>query len=194
MKRGIAFDCEIPVGCRIDSFYCPFLGFLNQKTSIEGSKGIRCEISEGFRFRFNSTQPVIPNNSCEIWDPNLDNLILKALDLEFFEFAWPANRLVILDSTIDLEVMIRYSKYFKRNVSVNLVNLKGVDLNIMRNLPLMENSLIDSFSCINCKLDFYNQGKLMRSCRNIVESGNPSFISLFQLSQLNPQTAYNETL
>jgi len=182
---------EIPIGCRIDSVYFNDLSEFNKIVTIKGSKGIRCEISEGFRFRFNSTQPVIPNNSCEILDPN-SGLEISFILWDFFEFAWPSNNLLILDSTIDLDVMIRYSNYFyKGGVNINFVNLKGIDLNILVNDSLLiEYWMIFYINCIDCQFNFYNQKKPERSCFDILESNLIKIQSFFQLSQANQVTTF----
>jgi len=92
------------------------------------------------------------------------------------------------ESTINFDLMIRYISFLKKQKSINFVNQKGFDLNIY------ENSFIEDLTdinCINCQLNFYNQGKLVKSCDDIIQSNITSIQSFFQLSQFNSMLSFS---
>jgi len=58
------FDCELPVGCKIDYNYNQ-LGEFEEKMPLNEIQGIRCEIKKDYKFRFNVSKENIFKNIIE---------------------------------------------------------------------------------------------------------------------------------
>ena len=65
-----------------------------------------------------------------------------------------------------------------------MINVRGIEINLSEN----NNSLIKenkgkflTIMCVACKLEFYTNGKLIKSCRDILES-NSTIQSIFQIN------------
>jgi len=170
------FNCELPVGCKIH-YNFDDLHFFENKIIFSDLPGIRCEIRKGYKFGFKVSQPIIPNNSCN----------LSKTYTEYFKLAWPMNDLLIFDSSFHFDVMIKYFTYFQNEKNFfNLVNVKGFELNILEISfsfsSLQDLNISNNINCINCQMNFYNQGKLVKSCNDILQSNITSIQSFFQLS------------
>ena len=167
------FDCNLPNNCFIQPQKYDVNQYNYEKDLINVDfKAIKCKITKEFRFRFTKNHFMKNESSfCEV-----NNNRTKTED---FIFEWPKKHELILDNRFDMENMMSYFLYFKWNVVIEFVNLRGVEINL--NSSLMENNpSVSIVYCISCKLNFYTNGKLIKSCRDILAS-NSTVTSIFQI-------------
>ena len=178
------FNCKLPYGCEINvvQFIVDYSG--NEKTSM-GSPGILCNIrDETFRFDYPMPEPLfIPGSKDWCY------ISTNELDYDTIEFRFPSN--FILDKQFNLKKMLNYTWYLKYGFGSNFVNLKGFELDITNDKKIhIENSTNDfKIQCIRSKIEFYSNGRHIKTCQDIIDeypSGNIS--SLFQIQRLDAKT------
>ena len=160
-----AFNCKLPKGCKINDIYLQMNYMAHEKTSVE-MPGILCDIRfEEFEFTFPMPSPLLESESC---------LINDVMYKEAIEFRFHSD--FILSKQFNITNLLRYSEYFQKYIDVNFVNLKGFELDMI-NQHSFEKHAIDVFNCVKCKMDFYKNGRLVKTCEDI----NDSIWSLFQI-------------
>ena len=169
-----AFNCKLPNGCEINDVHLQINHMAHEKTSIE-VPGILCDIrDEKFEFTFpNMPIPKLDSDFCDI------NELLK----EAIEFNFHCN--FILSKQFNITNLLRYSWYFDKTIIVNFVNLKGFELDMINDLDKNKRFInqinIDIFNCVKCKMEFYSNGRLVKTCQDIIDSNNGLVRSLFQI-------------
>lgn len=115
---------KAPDGCHPSRTYSIHQELLNENLHLNRISGIRCDLKPGF---------VFPKT-----EPNKNNLFISFTNSEFepigIELAWPKNDLLILDRRFHFDNLITFLGHFVlwvSDININLVNLKGVDLNIL---------------------------------------------------------------
>ena len=174
------FNCKLPFGCEINDvqFIIDYNGI--EKTSM-AYPGILCDIrNETFQFNYSMPSPLLIPESGDLCQ-------ISKLDNNIMEFRFSSN--FILDKYFNFQKIWNYTWNFLYNVDLNFVNLKGFELDIKTN---NQNISFDSFyfflfQCIRCKIEFYSNGRHIKTCQDILDSySNIEFISsLFQIQRLN---------
>ena len=164
-----AFNCIIPNSCEINDVNLQINYMWHEKTSIE-YPGIICDIrDEKFEFTFpNMPMPKLESDLCKI-----NKLSDEAIEFRF-------HRDFILSKQFNITNLLRYSKYLLNYIHVNLVNLKGFELDMI-NEHYFEKHQFVVFNCVKCKMDFYSNGRLVKTCQDIIDTNNCSVRSLFQI-------------
>ena len=170
-----AFNCKLPKGCEINGIHLQMNYMAHEKTSID-IPGILCNIRfEEFEFTF----PFMP-------DPKLESEFCLVNDImykEVVEFRFHSN--FILSKKFNITNIFDYAMFFKKYTDVNFVNLKGFELDMINDLDqnerFIEQDNIDIFNCVKCKMEFYSNGRLVKTCQDIIDSNNGSVRSVFQI-------------
>ena len=180
------FNCKLPFGCEIKDvqFVINYSG--SEKTSMR-YPGILCDIrNETFQFNYSMSMEsplLIPDskNWCHVSSS-------RKTKYDILEFRFPSN--FILSKRFNFQKMSEYTWYFKQDIDINFVNLKGFELDIITtDQNISTHNFTHSyflFQCIRCKIEFYSNGRHMKTCQDILNS-DPNFIvmSLFQILPLN---------
>ena len=172
------FNCELPMGCEINDIHYHVNYFSKEKTAIE-IQGIRCNVlDENFQFnysmKYNST--IKP---CRIYS-------IKRKQTIEFRF----HRDFIFGKWFNISNFLNYGSLFRSNINFNFVNLKGFDLNVIDSNfnPSFRNLTADFFyyfNCINCKIEFYSNGRPIKTCQEITNSINQTSVSIMSLFQFS---------
>lgn len=99
-----------------------------------------------------------------------------------FQLDWSSQQSSILSDTLNFKLLLDYFYYFNQECTISLVNLKGFDLSMLN--PTTNVTIYSSFlvlNCINCRVNFYKNRKLISSCNDLSNADN--FESFFQISQ-----------
>ena len=156
-----AFKCPLPERCRIESWSAQF----SQRFFII------CDINNNeFEFKFKeSTSLINIDQKCEFEDLNL------------LLFRWTSNDLLILDKAFNFTNVIRYTDFFKNlPFVVNIMNIKGFDVNFLGKKFLFNNNSPIAIYIYNSRLDFYHNKKKINSCQDFVDSNITEIESIFQ--------------
>ena len=171
-----AFNCELPNGCQINDVHLQINYYAHEKTSIE-VPGILCDIrDEKFQFSFPMPSPLLESelfNYCQI------NEIYK----DAIEFRFHSN--FILSKQFSLTNLFLYSDYFNKLIAVNFVNLKGFEIDIKhdldQNVRFIAQNNIDLFQCTKCNMEFYSNGRQVKTCQDIIDTNNDLVRSWFHI-------------
>ena len=166
----LAFNCSLPNGCEINDVNLQINLMAREKSSVKIS-GILCDIrDETFEFTFPSTAIQPLELSCLINEFYIDEI----------EFRFHSN--FILSKQFDFTNLRRYSLYFIHHFYISFVNLKGFELDITNVNHEITESRIYYFYCIKCKMEFYSNGRLVKTCQDIIDSDSKAVIirSFFQ--------------
>ena len=178
------FNCKLPFGCEINyvQFVINYNG--NEKTSIE-YPGILCDIrNEKYQFDYPKSSPLLkPNESCHI-SSNFKS------QYDIIELRFPSN--YILSKQFNIEKISDYTWYFKSDIDINFMNLIGFELDIKNEQNISNHTnFTDSYfnlQCIRCKVEFYSNGRHMKTCQDILDLyPNGNINSLFQFRTLDSE-------
>ena len=171
------FNCKLPFGCEINDvqFIIDYSG--NEKTSM-GFPGVLCDIrNETFRFDYPIPSPILKD-----WCHVSSNV---KITYDIIEFRFPTN--FILSKQFNYHEIFNYMWYFKYFVDFNFVSLKGFELDITNNQNLINRRFRNNhflFQCIRCKIEFYSNGRHIKTCQDIIDSDpNGNISSLFQIQR-----------
>ena len=171
------FDCNLPNGCYIQQRKYDINEYSYEKNLFNDNfQAIICTPLRGFQFRFEVND--MTNKTCIINDFYKYEVVL---------FKWPKNRkLIILDKSFNVPNMLEYLTYFYWYINVHFVNLRGIDINLSdTETSIMENNpSVKAFIFIASTMNFYTNGKLIKSCEDILES-NSTIVSIFQINRIN---------
>ena len=183
------FNCYLPNGCFIERLNYDFNDFSYEKNLIIVDFHIvRCSInSRHFQFRYDTRifkdDEKTNREHCAINPNNLPDYYRRE---EIF-FEWPRNKradneLLILDKSFDLSNVIIYLYYFYRYFFIRFISLGGIDINLSENSTFIENTPnVAAVYCVDCTMNFYRNGRLIKSCGDMLES-NSSALSIFQIA------------
>lgn len=190
--RQAPFNCTLPNQCRIDIVHAFRAFYAKQKTFWNKWNGIRCDLSSNsFRFDFEETQPPAKSErDCII--PN--KLNVTTYRDHTLEIRWPywsswnraSSNVFILDRRFDFARLIDYTEYMKWFTRLSLINLRGLELQIIDNdeqSKFIFSRFIFRVACIHCTMRFFIDGKLIKSCDDILSAANASdrIMSIFQI-------------
>ena len=177
------FKCTLPDGCSIKplKYQINIYGFEKKPYSYEFNV-IKCYPQiENFQFKF------IENDFMTKMMNKSQQLCGEYTDYEDMLFQWPKSdkKQIILDNNFNITNMVRYMEYFKGRFLLFFINMKGIEINLSDNNKsssiIENNQKIFFITCIACKMNFYTKGKLIKSCRDILET-NSTIISIFQMN------------
>lgn len=169
----MSFNCTLPPKCQIGSvhLYKSFHG--KEKNFNRNSTGIRCDINDGnFEFEFNVSS-MLDNEWC---------LIGKTTEeTQIFELKWnrKLDSRAILGKRFGIKKLFSYLRHIITSIFLNIVNAKGFDLDFFESTNDDSKYAIDNLICVRCQFNFYKNGKLANSCKDI---GNSSISSIFQFT------------
>ena len=177
------YNCKLPFGCEINDvqFIVDYSG--NEKTSM-GFSGVLCDIrNETFQFDYPMPSPILKpgsNQWCHVKST-------YKTDYDIMEFRFPSN--FIMTKKFNFEKISEYSWYFKIELSINFVNLNGFELDFANDQNISKHNFTDIyflFQCIRCKIEFYSNGRQMKTCQDIIDEypNIDSIWSLFQIKSL----------
>jgi len=125
-QLSFAFNCKIPKGCSVDYFNL-ISEESNYEKIYEKIFSMRCDVKSGYPFEFDGTSPLLKeNDSCIIDDPKGNGTCHGCVQLK-----WPKKELNILNSTFQISNLFHYLHFFKRYVVLDMVNLKGFNINLL---------------------------------------------------------------
>lgn len=197
ITNKIFYNCELPIGCRIDMIYSFHQHILKENVKIKSHQGVFCNLqNKSFALHFNKKDPR-PSKYINCFMTSFEN----PLEERTFELNWPSKQMSILDASLDFHIFLEFLTYFNVDFNLNLVNLKGFNLKLFNERPMFNFSIenqIDPFfsiTCINCRIDFYqnidqknnntNNIRRVQSCKDFQEKPTlQPFLSFFQFGQL----------
>ena len=183
LKIIFAFDCTLPDGCFIHSLtYKPNEISFEKNRYDDPLEAIKCYPDYSFKFRFVENDFMMKINKSK----KLCQLSFK--DKHYYQtikFQWPRSnkKQITLDNNFNISNLIRYLDYFNGDSAIHFINLKGIELNLSENnksLIKKNKTKFLTILCFACKMNFYSNGKLIKSCGDILES-NSAVMSLFQI-------------
>ena len=170
------FDCNLPNDCLIETKKYEFNQFGYEKFECTSNcEVIKCKPLKDYELRFSENEFMYNKSSkCFI---NREHYKDDEYTDEIL-FEWPKKELIILEKSFEYSNLIDYSTYFS-SVSITFLNLKGFDLILTdRNNSIVEaNPNLIQISCVSCKIDFYTNRNLIKSCEDI----NSNIMSIFQI-------------
>ena len=183
VEQIVAFKCTLPNGCSIKPLkYKINTNGIEKKTYKYEFKVIKCYPKiESFQFKF------IENDYMKTMVNKSQQLCGDHINYEYIIFQWPNSekKKIILDNNFNITNMIRYMEYFNKLFLVYFINMKGIEINLSDNnksSSIIENNQnILLINCLACKMNFYTNGKSIKSCRDILES-NSTILSIFQMN------------
>ena len=185
-----AFDCNLPDGCFIQPIKYAINELTNEKNIFDHVvRAIKCKVVRGYQFRFVNNDYMVNNsNRCVInnqnwkWESEWES-IWESEELEVIMFEWPENgEHMILEKSFDVQNMSMYFDYFRWFFEIYFVKLKGIDINLSKSdISIIRN--VSSIICKACKLNFYTERKLIKSCEDILKS-NSRVMSIHQIYKL----------
>ena len=187
ISTSLAFNCKIPSGCKIGNVHFPASLFGYEKTSVE-IKGLLCEIrDEQFQFNYPMPWPILkPIYKEDLKFEDECNINEHVNFKDVIEFRFHNN--FVLNKHFNITNLFSYLSYFRYQTNAIFTNLNGFEIYILndsnQHLP-KEN--VQYVICIKCKIDFYSNGRLLKTCQDIIDSNsnnNSSLIwSLFQIQR-----------
>ena len=170
-------NCHLPENCRIEGIYTSGFSFFYYSF-------ILCDINnDGFEFKFKEPTPLITAGK-------------KCFMSKFYliVFRWISNDLIILDKQFNFTNMIRYFGYFDETsleFSINIINLKGFDINFLGEKKYsFDKNYEPNIYINNCLLDFYHNKKKLNSCQDFLDSNVTEIKSIFQQMYQGNKTTY----
>jgi hypothetical protein len=167
ISNAKSLNCHLPEKCRLEN--------------VDPS-AIWCDINnDTYEFKFKQPTPVIiTGEKCDINGyKHFPQTII---------FRWTTKDLSILDEQFNFTNVISYFNYFKfaGRFEAHFWNLKGFDIEMLKNLNSSETSPDLSIYLANCPLDFYHKRRRINSCQDIIDSNLTDIESIFQI-----KTGYN---
>ena len=146
-----------------------------ERIASKDTLGLQCDIHEGFSFTFNYSE-IINKPDCIFHTP------FKIM----VELRWPkGEEKSILEDGLNITNLIRMISHFAE-ISINLVNVKRFGCNIANfNKIAAWKYKIRNVFCYNCKLEFYTNGKTLRTCEDFIEANVTNIQSIFQIRGYN---------
>ena len=179
--KDIIFTCPLPPNCRIDRLDLTLDDYSESRTSFSKVSGIRCDLNEPkYEFTFRSTNKT-----------KFSLCVFEVLNY------WPSIELRFNDQSRMIDKMFNVTNllvYLNRlpnsNYIINVINMKGFELSLW-NDDISFKSVVRKIKPISyidikmCDFDFYLNGKLMKSCEDLL-SNNLSFTaSILQIDLLS---------
>ena len=174
-----AFNCKLPIGCKITNVHT-VSNYLLYEPKYIPFLGIECDIrDEKFQFSYPMPSPLLnPNKLCRIMSSRSDTV----------QFRFHNN--FILGKQFSFTNMLNYMYFFRNYLSVSFVSIKGFELDIdIKDTREKNVSMID-FNCVKCDINFYSNGRLVKTCQDILDYANSSNVSIRSLFQI--QTEFRE--
>ena len=180
-EAGNLSKCALPKGCRIQKVNDLINPLGNDKVAGQTKKGFRCDIFEGFHLEFNLSLVEDSNQKCELDIEKYETIL---------EMRW-LNRdeeKSILDKNFNLSNIFKLTDTFLfKSASLNLINVKGFE--IFNSYDNFKNYLgtigIERIICLSCKIKFYIEKSLVKSCEDIFKANMTDFQSIFQIFPVN---------
>ena len=167
------FECNLPNGCSIQPIKYDIKEYGYEKYIFDDDvKAIKCKVVKQYQFRFVQNDFMTnKSNWC---------IINNQSQFEMIIFEWPKNgEEIILDKSFDVTNMIKYlTKYFYWFFDIYFVKLRGFEISLS-NITIKTTG-IKYLICYGCRMNFYSNGKLIKSCEDILES-NSTVMSIFQM-------------
>ena len=173
-----AFNCKLPIGCRLNNVHNQINYFAEEKTSVL-IPGILCDIrDDNFQFNYPVQSPLLLLNQS---NPCFINVLYQdAIEIRF-------HNNFILGKRFNITNMLSYFKYFRYYIFANFVNLNGFELDILnegnKTMQQIKQKELAGFNCVNCKIDFYSNGRLLKTCQDIIDL-NPNEVMIRSLFQI----------
>ena len=161
-----AFNCSLPNGCEINNVHLQMNLMAREKSSVK-IHGILCDIrDEKFQFTFQPLEPL--------------ECVINEFYINEIEFRFHSN--FILSKQFDFTSLLRYSLYLNSHFYISFVNLKGFELDTTNVNHEITQSRIYYFYCVKCNIEFYSNGRLVKTCQDIIDSDSKAVIirSFFQ--------------
>ena len=185
-----ALNCKLPFGCEINTVQC-IMNFNGYEKTSWRIPGILCDIrNEKYQFNYTVMPLLKPDVLCEFDSENIRDII---------EFRF--HNSFILDKQFNFMNFVAYTSFFLYYLDANFVNLNGFELDIIdknQNISYyIEQDSVDKFYFINSKIEFYSNGRQMKTCQDIIDSypdKNISIRSLFQIQGVNNSNKANIAL
>ena len=182
IKSILSINCTLPDRCSIQQAIYEINQYGYEKTLYNiDVKKIKCKSDRGFKFTFFKNDFMLKRIAkCSI-NIQKENLYEK------LEIEWPRNRheLLILDKSFDVANMLAYLRYFYYYFEVYFYNVRGFDIDLSydaKSRSTIENNPdVSTFLCVACRMDFYSNGKLIKSCEDIFQSNYSTMMSIFQM-------------
>ena len=180
---SFSFECSLPSGCFIKPLKYVINDNTYEKHQFNGNaQEIICMPTKGFQFRFEENKFMAnKNKKCITGD--------KTLSIIKFVWSKKNDELIILDKSFNVSNIMPYTSYFKSKTALQFVNLRGFDINLSYSI-IKNNKNLKTLLCIACTMNFYTNGKLIKSCQDILES-NSTVMSFFQLNASSGIATYN---
>ena len=170
-------ECGLPSVCQVQRVNILIDASGREKMTSKVSTGLRCDIVEGFFFRFH-------NNQC----------LFKAREF-IIELRWPNSNThdLIFDAKLNASNLFEVisPNLYDKEFSLNLVNIKGFGCNI-NDMKILTNWSIKKILLTNCKFEFYDKNhKRMNTCGDFIESNVTSIQSIFQMYKVSYKFYYD---
>ena len=182
------FDCELPDECSIITTDLDTNIYGYEKTKTKDPYDMMyCNLPPGYKFKFDaSSAKMSPNKKCFI------NNKTNERDEEIIAFDWPKNRQSILDKSFNFRgLVVKYTRYFHRDVTLSMAKLKGFEVNLMNDnvkSSIIRTAKIKDIILTTSGLNFYIDGKLVKNCQDLKlnePNGNLTIRSIFQIERVN---------
>ena len=167
-----AFNCHLPDGCRLQS------GFAHNAFEMnEIDNGlmffIMCDINKNdMWFKFKDPPIIINRTQCKLNAYTHSQIIIR----------WTSSKeSTILDRQFNFTNLIKYLTYFKSLTDVQLLNLKGFDLNFLEKNAFKYTSYFMYIQVANSRIDFYHDKRKINSCSDIWKLNITHMRSIFQV-------------
>lgn len=170
----------MPPGCRIAPYHYLDNYFANQFISNTEQTGISCDVKdENFYFDF-KLQNLKMHEYCKYRYDYWNKLELK--------FSYHQH--IILKKDFNIQGVVDFLLSFSSSFTIHLSNVEGfsIDLGLrhrFENVPF-EHDINIVIPIVNTKMDFFANGKLVKSCKDIIEAYNKSKVSFNSIFQLTP--------
>ena len=166
-------ECPLPEKCQFRLSY----GVENTETYVKGNKvwTIICDVNNNeFEFTFKaSNQSIISDQRCDKGDYYIDFIILRWTSL---------NEIGILEKQMNLSNLNQYMNIFMFSVTIELMNLKGIDIEILDEKYFSSHKFeISAIELTSCQLDFYHKRMIIKSCQDFIHLNITKIQSIFQL-------------
>ena len=169
-----AFDCNLPNGCFIQPIKYDVKEYGYEKFSfVDDVKGIKCKVAKGYSFRFVENEYMANNSTwCTINNQSTSTF-------EMIVFEWPKNgEKTILEKSFNVTNMLKYLSKYYWFFDVYFIKLNGFEINLSDSI--VETTGIKYLTCYECLMNFFSNGKLIKSCEDLSRS-NSTIMSIFQM-------------
>ena len=155
-----AFNCHLPDGCRLEYGFVQENFELNEIGDRLDIFVIICDInSKELRIKFKDPPTFVNGTKCLLNANYHSNKII---------FKWTSKKLTILDKPFNF--IYRYILNFNYSTEVHLWNLKGFDINFLGKNQIFYSPGISNIQLSKCRLDFYDDEKIINSCDEMSKS------------------------